>query len=193
MTAESGNIALSVDEGQWQRRCYSPQLTRLWWDMEAEPGLELRISAFGNRLVEYQLKAVRASVEKEGELTEAAIRAVMFQSKPSRLTQELENLRSQLQQNPEDLEAAALRAKQKEQALAFLDRKLRLISRANSRCEELESKAEETRQAAAVLPSMELLERILVARRSWSGGCIAPWPGWNGCNECDRASPYHRR
>jgi hypothetical protein len=38
---------------------------------------------------------------------------------------------------------------------------LRSISWTKSRCEEREEKEEEARQAAAVLPSMEVLEKIL--------------------------------
>jgi len=58
------------------------------------------------------------------------------------------------------LETLILRAKQKEQALAYLDRELRHISWARSKCEEPARKAEEARQTAAVLPSLEVLEKI---------------------------------
>ena len=111
--------------------------------------------------MEHQLQEVRASVEQEGELTEAAIQTVIFHGKPYSLTKDLEKLRSQLQQNPEGLEPSALRAKQKEQALAYIDRKLSLISWSKSECEEREEKEEEAHQAAAALPSPEVLEKIM--------------------------------
>jgi hypothetical protein len=115
LTAESGEIALSVDGGKWKRR-RNPTLHGLEWELDDDPAFSMRDSALGNRILENQLKKVRASVEKEGELTEAAIQSVIFHGKPYSLTRDLEQLRSQLQQNPEGLEASVLRAKQKEQA-----------------------------------------------------------------------------
>src|ERR1019366_7297587 len=107
----------------------------------------------GNRFMISQLMKVRISVENEGELTEAAVQEVVFQGEPYLLTKDLEKLRSQLQQNPEGLKASALRAKQKEQALAYIDRRLRAISCDKSYCEKREEKEEEVHQAAAMLPS----------------------------------------
>ena len=112
-------------------------------------------------LLEKKLKEVRASVEKEGELTEAAIQFALFHGEPNSLTKDLEKLRSQLQQNPEGLEAADWRAKQKEQALAYIDKKQHFISWHQPECEEHEEKEEEARQAAAVLPSLEVLDKIM--------------------------------
>jgi hypothetical protein len=160
-TAESGEIALSVDGGWWTRRRQNPLLESMEWDIFGDPVHAMRDSALGNRLMESQLKAVRASVDKTGELTEDAIQSVIFHGKPYSLTTDLEGLRSRLQQNPEGLEPSALRAKQKEQALAYLDRKLRHISWGKSNCEEREEMEEEMRQAAAVLPSEETLDKIL--------------------------------
>ncbi|MGB7748771.1 MAG: hypothetical protein WBN75_15965 [Verrucomicrobiia bacterium] len=117
--------------------------------------------------MESQLKAVRASVEKEGELTEAAIQSVKFHGKPYSLTEDLEKLRSELQQNPEGLEAPALRATQKERVLTYLDRKLGFIAWEKSECEEHETKEEEARQAAAVLPSPEVLDDFPARGGGW--------------------------
>jgi len=107
------------------------------------------------------LKAVRASVEQEGELTETAIQSVIFHGKPYSLTEELEKLRSQLQSNPEGLEPSALRAKQKEQSLAYIDKQLQSISWSKSDCLDRELMEEGARQAAAVLPSIEVLDKIM--------------------------------
>ena len=117
----------------------------------------------GNRLLEQRLGKVREAVEREGELTEAAIQEVVqsFGGQPNSLTRELEELRLKLQANPEGLEAAALREKNKQEALAFLNRKLSSLSWWKAKCEEREENAEEARQAAAVLPSMAVLEKIL--------------------------------
>jgi hypothetical protein len=161
LKAESGEIALSVDNGHWERTHGDLTLTSMLWGMHGDPVFSMRNSALGNRLMENQLKEVRASVEKEGELTEAAIQSVIFHGKPYSLTEDLEKLRSQMQQNPEGLEPSVLRARQKEQALAYINRKLSLISWSKSNCEEREEKEEEAHQAAAVLPSPEVLEKIM--------------------------------
>jgi hypothetical protein len=171
LKAESGEITLSVDNGHWERSHRDRMLTSMSWEAFGDPVSSMRESALGNHFLESQLKAVRASVEKEGELTEAAIQSVKFHGEPYSLTEDLEKLRSKLQQNPEGLEAPALRAKQKEQVLGYLDRKLSFIAWEKSECEEHETKEEEARQAAAVLPSPEVLDKIIryatMLERQW--------------------------
>lgn len=161
LKAESGEIALSVDNGYWKRSRNAPMFTSMEWDVFGDPVLAMGDSVLGNRFLEKQLKEVRASVEQEGELTEAAIQSVIFRGKPFGLTEDLEKLRSQLQLNPEGLEPSALRTKQKEQSLAYLDKRLRHISWRKLDCEEREKMEEDARQAAAVLPSPEVLERLM--------------------------------
>jgi hypothetical protein len=171
LKAESGEIALNVDNGCWKRSHQDPMSTTMRWGMFGDPVHSMSESAMGNLFMENQLKAVRASVEKEGELTEAAIQSVTLHGQPYRLTKDLEKLRSELQQNPEGLEATALRARQKEQVLAYLDRQLSFIAWEKSDCEEHETKEEEARQAAAVLPSPEVLDKIIryatMLERQW--------------------------
>ncbi len=65
-----------------------------------------------------------------------------------------------LQLNPEGLDEPALRAKQKEEALAFLNRKISSISWSVDNCEKRESMEEEAHQSADVLPSAETLEKL---------------------------------
>lgn len=160
LTAESGEIELNVDRGQWQRKTSHLKLTTLRWEMEEEPTLGMRDSAFGNSFMANQLRRVRAVVEAEGELTEAAIGEVKFRGKPYRLTKELEELRQKVQPNPDGLSPEALRQRRKEEVLAYLDREIRHLSWSESRCEERERREEEAHQMAAVLPSAEVLEKI---------------------------------
>ncbi len=163
LLAESGEIALSVDGGQW-RRNRPPHPTLQWaqWELLGDPIHNMEATVLGNGILESLMREVRSAVERDGELTETAIQALVrrFGDKPNTLTQDLEKLRSQLQQNPERLEPAALRARQKEQTLAYLDQKLRLISWTKTACREREAKEEQACQAAAVLPSAETLEKI---------------------------------
>jgi|SRR6185436_10777390 len=164
LRAESGEIALSVDEGEWKRvQLPHPQLQWAQWTLMGDPIPTMHESVLGNQVIEGLLGKVRNSVEQEGELTEAAIQKFIqaFGGEPNTLTQELEEFRVKLQENTEGLEGAALLEKNKNRALAFLDRKLSSFSWWKKKCEEREEKAEEARQAAAVLPSMETLEKIL--------------------------------
>jgi hypothetical protein len=59
------------------------------------------------------------------------------------------------------LEPAVLRANQKEQALAYINKELSLLSWRKSECEDHEQKEEQARQSAGMLPSAEVLDKIL--------------------------------
>ena len=162
LTAESGEIALSVDEGQWQRsRGKHPALIWMEWEVLGDPIPNMKNSATGCRVMAGWLREFRAAVERDGELTEAAIQA-SFHGKTNSLTRELEALRLKGQENPEGQEAAAARReKHQSEALAYLNKELRLLEWREADCEEREEHAEQARQAAAVLPSLEVLEKIL--------------------------------
>lgn len=54
-----------------------------------------------------------------------------------------------------------MRDKNKEQALAYLNRELRFLGWQKEACEEREDAETEARDAAAVLPSVEVLDKIL--------------------------------
>jgi hypothetical protein len=161
LKAGSGEIALNVDNGEWNRKNRDLTLISMKWGIMSDPAIKMRESALGNRVLYYQLQAARDSVEKEGQLTEAAIQSVIFHGKPYSLTRELEKLRSQLEQTPEGLDEPALRAKQKEQALSYIDKQLRTISWEVDRCEKREDLEEEAHQAADILPSAKTLDKLL--------------------------------
>jgi hypothetical protein len=73
LRAESGEIALSVDDGQWKRGNSSQvELQMLYWDACGEPICHMKDSVIGNAILAGWLREVRARVEQEGELTEAA-------------------------------------------------------------------------------------------------------------------------
>jgi len=161
LKAESGEIALNVDKGEWDRKYQNPTPELQQWELHGDPSWDMMHSAFGNLINEELLKGVRASVEQEGELTEAAIKAVNFRGKPYSLTDDLKNLHLSLQQNPDGLEPSALRAKQKAEALAFIDKKLYRISWRRPECIEREEMEEAARQAAALLPPLAVLDKIM--------------------------------
>jgi hypothetical protein len=161
LKAESGEIALNVDEGQWNRKHQNPMVDRQRWEAQGDPIFTMGNSVLGNFIIGNKLKRIRSLVEKEGELNETAIQSAFFHGEPNSLSNELEKIRSRWQQNPEGWELSALRARQKEEALAYIDGQLHYISWHNPECEEHEDRAEEARQAAAVLPSLEVLDKIM--------------------------------
>ena len=162
LKVEAGEIALNVDDGQWKRSRRNMMLESLGWEVFGDPSHGMRNSSIGNSLMRRQLAAVRACVEKENELTEAAIlQNVSFHGKPYELTVDLQNLRTQLQSNPEGLAADALRDRQKAAALKFIDRELNSISWNLDVCVEHEENEEEARQASAMLPPPEVLEKLM--------------------------------
>jgi hypothetical protein len=114
LRAEAGEVALSVDDGQWERSHLALRLATFEWQTYDDPVFPMRLSALGNGYLQDQLKAVRASVEAVAELTEAAVQSVTFLDKPYSLTEDLEKLRLELLRNPDGLSEAALRARRKE-------------------------------------------------------------------------------
>jgi len=48
LKAESGEIALSVDNGQWERTHKHPLFTTMKWDALGDPAFSMRESAMGN-------------------------------------------------------------------------------------------------------------------------------------------------
>ena len=49
--AEAGAIALSVDDGHWQRTRHDPWFETLKWDIFGDPTLAMRNSALGNSMM----------------------------------------------------------------------------------------------------------------------------------------------
>jgi hypothetical protein len=77
------------------------------------------------------------------------------------MAQGLEALRLRLQENPEGLSAEALRERNKRRALAYLDAELFDLALLKEGRAEREAHEEQSRQAASVLPSGAVLEKII--------------------------------
>jgi len=110
--------------------------------------------------MENQLREVRKAVETEGELTDATLQGIKYHGEPYSLTEKLRAWRAEAQQNPEGLPPEELRAKQKERLIEKLSREISHIYWRRTPCEEREEQEEKARQAAALLPSVEVLEKI---------------------------------
>ena len=111
----------------------------------------------------YCLRELHKDVERDGELTESALKDYKWglRDQPDATVKKLEAFRAWLVANPEKLEPEALRTRHKEEVMKYLDRQISQIGFCMDRREEREDAEERARQSAAVLPSAEVLEKIL--------------------------------
>ena len=163
LKAESGEIALNVDEGQWTRHTRNAGLAFDAWQAHDDASFAMRETVHGIDYLEMCLKEVREALARDGELSEATMQTLLtcFGGKPNLLTKRLEKLRACLLENPDGLEASAWRAKHQQMVGEFLDRESRRLAVYMVVCSLREENGEKMRQAAAVLPSAETLEKIL--------------------------------
>lgn len=163
LTAETGEVALSVDIGHWHRSKRNP--APMWVALAEfrDVAYEMMNSAIGLDLLVQFLEEVRAEVQHDGELTEAALLRLSqrFGNKPNFLTKELTKFRAMLTDNPDGLAPEALKAKHQEAVLKYIENELSLYKFFRREREEREDKEEEARQAASVLPSSDVLDKIL--------------------------------
>ena len=117
-------------------------------------------SVLGNSLVAEWLGDLREQVEKEGELTGASLERFRYEGKSNSFWEKLEKLRLELSENPNGADEAAAGKKIKKRRWTVIDRELAMLHWRKIDCEKHESAEEAARQAAAVLPSPEVLEKI---------------------------------
>ncbi len=165
-TAESGEIALSVDTGCWNREKHNPLpmiLNMSGMSVCDSLVTELQRSTLGCDYLIDCLETLRDNVEREGELTEGALtdfkRYMRNQTDP--MGKKLEAFRAALAANPEKLEPEALRTRHKEDVLKYLIEQIERIGLCAERREEREDAEERARQTAAVLPSAEIVDKIM--------------------------------
>ena len=164
MKAEAGEIALNVDGGHWERtrpcRMYHPiKMAALF--PTGDTSRRLEESTTGLHCLMGMLQRVRAAVEKAGELTDAALQETHFAGKPNGLTNELAELRTVPLHDAEGLDETALKAGRREQILTAINRRLEQYRWLERQATEREEAEESARQAAAVLPSPETLDKIM--------------------------------
>ena len=120
-------------------------------------------SILGIQYLEKRLKEVREALAREGELSEAALQTLLkyFGDKPNMLTNGLNELRAYWLQNPDGLDASALRTKHQQMVCDYLDDESHFLAGQKVQCAGREANAEEARQAAAMIPSIEVLDKIM--------------------------------
>ena len=163
MTAEAGENALSVDGGHWERKKSQPEEFRAFFRGFHDTLTEMEQSARGLSYLIRVLDELRERARHEGEVTEAALGQFRrrFGEMGNALTRELEGLRTELATNPGGLSAEALKEKIQQAILGRVEGRLNLYRYLSGECEEREEKEEEARQAAEVLPSPGVLDKIL--------------------------------
>jgi hypothetical protein len=165
-TAESGEIALSVDGGHWQRQKHNPLPVIL--NLPQTPfsdalTSQLERSALGCHYLIYCLRKVAAGVERDGELTEPVLDdfKLSLRGRPDPIVRKLEAYRAGLATNPAPREPAAGRERHRAEVLKFLDEKIRNLQFWEEQRSSREEAEEQARQAAAVLPADTTLDKIL--------------------------------
>jgi len=110
-----------------------------------------------------KLNDVRAAVEREGELTQSSIQALLhsFGGKKNRLTNRMEKIRRQFDENPDGLAEEAFQQRKKQQTLACLEHAMGTLESKRNILEQREASEEASRRAAAVLPSRAVVDKIL--------------------------------
>jgi hypothetical protein len=163
LLAESGEIALSVENGWWRRSRVNIEKDWLVWMHAGNMVTAMEESAGGVRYLRHILEGLRDAVQKEGQLTEDAFNEALdaFAKKPNSLTRKLADFRRLLQENPEKLDNSALLARHRDLVLGYLEKELRCFVWRLLTLDEREEKEEEARQAASVLPPADTLDKIL--------------------------------
>jgi hypothetical protein len=163
LTAESGEIVLSVDGGHWKRQNQEPSAWRSFLGGFHDRVIEMQQSSRGLMGLMDRLEELRGEIEREGEVTEAALERFRsrFGDMENSLTRELAGLRQELMANPGGVSAEELREAIRKAVLGRIQGRLNLYEMLIRDCEEREENEEDARQAAEVLPSPEVLDKIL--------------------------------
>jgi len=164
LIAETGEIALSVDSGFWERlRVKAGKRARFEnaWGILGESKLKLTVAG-----VDYMIEVLehaRGRVKEEGELTQDALDEVIkvFGPESSGAAFALFMINDTRENNPQGLDAAALKEKYQKLILGYIDWELEKFKRHRLILEAREVKEEAARQAAAVLPPAEKLDKNL--------------------------------
>ena len=164
LAAESGEIALSMDEGVQQRtRRAELEKQCVQWALQGNPLPLMEASAVGCSLLQSWLRDVVSAVDREGVLSETAVLQFSrhFGHNANALVDALWTIHRELREKPGNVELAAWKARNKAAALEYVKENLELLALQEAQCQEQESPEETARQAAAILPGAEVLQKII--------------------------------
>jgi hypothetical protein len=160
LNAESGEIALVLDrttDKHGRNQGFQDTVNVINQSAGDDPLTVLEGFSIGNSYLVEWLRDLRATVTRDGALTVAAIQVLStrLRGKSNRLVRDLEAFRQTLSSKPES------REREMADTLAFLDRRIDLFRCSVVVCAAKEEKANAAHQSAALLPSAEVLEKIL--------------------------------
>jgi hypothetical protein len=164
LAAEAGEMALSMDAGV-QKRIRRSELEKqcVQWASQGNPLPLMEASADGCNLLQSWLRDVVSAVDREGVLSEAAVLQLSrhFGHNANVLVDALWEIHRKLREKPGNVELAVWKAQNKAAALEYLKENMELLALQEAQCQEQESPEEIARQAAAVLPNAEVLQKII--------------------------------
>jgi hypothetical protein len=164
LAAESGEIALSMD-ADVQKRIRRAELEKqcVQWALQGNPLPLMEANAVGCNLLQSWLGDVVSAVEREGQLSETAVLQLSrhFGHNANVLVDRLWEIHRKLREKPGNVELAAWKAQKKAAALAYLKENMELLALQEMQCQAQESPEETARQAAAILPSTGVLQKII--------------------------------
>ncbi|HVM62726.1 MAG TPA: hypothetical protein VMV72_17825 [Verrucomicrobiae bacterium] len=163
LTAEAGEIVLSVDGGHRERAERNPVGIGVFLDETRDPVLELEKTTAGLAYLTHVLGGIRERVLRAGGLTEEVLGHIRsrFGGRVTSLERDLVGLRDRLAAGASGLSAEELKEEERRILLHRIDGKLSLYQEMSGACEEREQSEESARQAAEVLPSPAVLDKIL--------------------------------
>ncbi len=184
LMAETGEIVLSVDGGLRRRSNREPLPLGIFMDKRRDAAEQMEMSTQGLGYLKAVVRSVREDVERDGELTQATCDQLLrrFINEPNSLTRAFLGYRERFMANasavapgassfakpsadkmadkdalsPEELKENHQRA-----VLSYIEMKLADYEELSGLCEEREDKEDTARQAANVLPSAAVLDKIL--------------------------------
>ena len=188
--AETGEIALSVDGGLRRREDRQPLPLGVFGNPLQDAAVQMEKTTQGLEYLTAVLRSVRRNVERDGELTEATCESVRkwFMNHPNAIARQLEEFRERMATDVSAAKASAdtsavagaladtsadgtadaeglseeeMKENHQRGMLMFIDEKLEEYAKLSEQREEREDKDEWARQAADVLPSAKVLDKIL--------------------------------
>jgi len=162
--AESGEIALNVEGGHWRRNRPSVKHGQYCLALGSTCGdaaLEMLETTPGLGRLINRLNSIRAIVEKDGELTEEALKETYFDGEPGHLTEEIQKLRMVEVEQTDGQDEAALKTQRRDKILDALKKMAAHYMKKMESTIMREDEEEKAHQTADVLPSAEILNKIL--------------------------------
>ena len=162
--AEAGEIALSVDGGnQWRTQTEMAMLkiASATTSPLCDAARKMEESTLGVAVLCSMLESVRATVEKNGQLTDEALQETYIAGKATSLTDRFIKLRAFVIENAEGSDEAAIKINRRKELLSTIDWYMKQYEMKKHAAREREEAEESARQAAEVLPSADTLDKIL--------------------------------